>query len=42
MSLKEAAGKCICFLLTILDFFVKLIFKDGEKYRMYNSSRDMK
>jgi len=40
--IKEIFGKIICFFLTVVEFFVKRIFKNGEKYEMYNSNRDMK
>ena len=40
--IREIIGKIICCILTILNFFVKLIFKNGKKYEMYSSDGDMK
>ena len=39
--MKQLIGKVICHVLTVIDFFVKFI-PNGDKYRMYNSGRDMK
>mgnify|MGYP003115660836 CR=1 FL=1 len=40
--IKEILGKIICFFLTVVEFFVKRIFKNGKKYQMFKSDRDMK
>ena len=39
--MKQLIGNFICSILTVLDFFVKFI-PNGNKYKMYNSGRDMK
>ena len=40
--MKELIGKFICYVLTVVDFFVKILLPSGDKYKMYNSGRDMK
>jgi|TARA_B100000519_G_C14061155_1_gene352151 hypothetical protein len=39
---KQLVGKFMCFMLSILDIFVKIILGNKEKYKMYNSVRDVK
>ena len=40
--MRELIGKFICYGLTVVDFFVKILLPSGNKYKMYNSGRDMK
>jgi len=40
--MKELIGKFICYVLTVADFFIKILLPSGNKYKMYNSGRDMK
>ena len=40
--MKQLIGKLICHVLTVVDFFVKILLPNGNKYKMYNSGRDMK
>jgi len=40
--MKELIGKFICYVLTVVNFFVKTLLPSGDKYKMYNSGRDMK
>ena len=40
--MRELTGKFICRVLTVVDFFVKRLSPNGNKYKMYNSGRDMK
>ena len=40
--MRELIGKFICCVLTVVDFFVKTLLPSGDKYKMYNSRRDMK
>ena len=40
--MRELIGKSICCVLTVVNFFVKTLLPNGNKYKMYNSGRDMK
>ncbi len=40
--MKQLIGNFVCHILTAVDFFVKRLSPNGNKYKMYNSGRDMK
>ena len=33
--MRELIGKFICYVLTVVDFFVKILLPNGNKYKMY-------